>query len=384
LRVRIGEYFSGPGGLALGAAIACRRLRGEGIDIAVEHVFAVDYHEDACATYHRNIHGAGTEATLVRASECRGGGEVPGINVRQGSRPLVLNADVSFVRPELLSGIDLFMFGFPCNDFSSIGEKKGLDGAFGRLYRHGVELLRDKKPKLFVAENVSGILSANERGAFSRIMEELRCGGDYEVVPHLYRFEEYGVPQTRHRVIVVGVRKDLSDAGVAFRPPAPGTRVTTAREALDGIFEAGDALPNNDPMRLSNDVKERLSLIPPGGNVWDSDLPVRLRIKNDKTRISTLYKVLDPDKPAYTVIGAGGGGTYQYHWDRRATTNRERAALQTFPRDYAFVGGRDSVRKQVGMAVPPAGASEILAAVFKALLGIEYPSVTANLLDRVP
>ena len=86
-------------------------------------------------------------------------------------------------------------------------------------------------------------------------------------------------------------------------------------------------------------------------------LPPELRLNVKGARISTIYKVLDPDKPAYTVISSGGGGTYMYHWKGRALTDRERAALQTFPHDFEFVGGHESVRKQIGMAVPPEGAA---------------------------
>ena len=89
-----------------------------------------------------------------------------------------------------------------------------------------------------------------------------------------------------------------------------------------------------------------------------------------------IYKRLDPDKPAYTVTGSGGGGTHIYHWDEpRALTNRERARLQTFPDDFKFIGSKESVRRQIGMAVPVQGAKIILEAVLKTLQGIPYESV---------
>jgi DNA (cytosine-5)-methyltransferase 1 len=80
------------------------------------------------------------------------------------------------------------------------------------------------------------------------------------------------------------------------------------------------------------------------------------------------------------VTGSGGGGTHVYHWSKnRALTNRERARLQTFPDDFRFVGSKESVRKQIGMAVPPDGARPILEAVLKTLAGVSYASVAPSL-----
>ena len=90
-------------------------------------------------------------------------------------------------------------------------------------------------------------------------------------------------------------------------------------------------------------------------------------------KISQIYKRLDPDKPAYTVTGSGGGGTHIYHWEEpRALTNRERARLQTFPDNYEFKGSKESVRKQIGMAVPCQGAKIIFEAILKTFAGIPY------------
>ena len=108
--------------------------------------------------------------------------------------------------------------------------------------------------------------------------------------------------------------------------------------------------------------------IKPGENAWNSNLPEHLKLNVAKTRLSHIYKRLHPDKPAYTVTGSGGGGTHMYHWDEpRALTNRERARLQTFPDNFIFEGSKESVRKQIGMAVPPEGARIIFESVLKSL-----------------
>ena len=97
--------------------------------------------------------------------------------------------------------------------------------------------------------------------------------------------------------------------------------------------------------------------------------------------LSQIYKRLDPDKPAYTVTGSGGGGTHVYHWSEpRALTNRERARLQTFPDGFKFQGTKESMRRQIGMAVPPLGAKVILEAVAKTLEGKKYKSIEPNMM----
>src|SRR5690606_35422512 len=107
-------------------------------------------------------------------------------------------------------------------------------------------------------------------------------------------------------------------------------------------------------------------------------MPPHLRIKTRAT-LSHIYKRLHPDRPSYTVTGGGGGGTHVYHWEQhRALTNRERARLQTFPDDFVFEGTKESVRKQIGMAVPVKGAEAIFTALFKTLRGDGYESIPAN------
>ncbi len=115
-----------------------------------------------------------------------------------------------------------------------------------------------------------------------------------------------------------------------------------------------------------------MKYIQPGENAWTARIPEHLQLKVKGAKISQIYKRLDPDKPAYTITGSGGGGTHVYHWEEnRALTNRERARLQTFPDDFIFYGSKESVRKQIGMAVPPLGAKIIFEAFLKSLANIE-------------
>ena len=137
---------------------------------------------------------------------------------------------------------------------------------------------------------------------------------------------------------------------------------------------------NNELTRQSVAVVERLKHIKPGENAWTADLPEELQLNVKKARLSQIYRRLDPDKPAYTVTGSGGGGTHIYHYEEpRALTNRERARLQTFPDDYEFLGSKESVRKQIGMAVPVDGAEIIFDAILKTFAGETYQFVECNI-----
>ena len=101
--------------------------------------------------------------------------------------------------------IEGFAYGFPCNDFSIVGKHRGLDGSHGPLYSYGLPLIEKKEPLFFLAENVGGIKSANNGRALERILFDLaNIGGGYNITIHKFKFEEYGIPQCRHRVIIVG------------------------------------------------------------------------------------------------------------------------------------------------------------------------------------
>jgi DNA (cytosine-5)-methyltransferase 1 len=230
-----------------------------------------------------------------------------------------------------------------------------------------------------MAENVSGLRSANSGHAFAQILEDLEKAGryGYTLTPHLYFFEDYGVPQIRHRIVIIGIRKDI---GLEFKVPAPThkNKPVTVKEAIEkppitlGSF-------NNELTKQSDRVIERLKHIPPGKNAWYEGIPQHLRLNVKGAKMSQIYKRLDPDKPSYTITGSGGGGTHVYHWtEPRALTNRERARIQTFPDSFEFIGSKESVRKQIGMAVPVKGAKVIVEAVLKTFAGISYNTTESN------
>jgi len=348
-KFRLGELFCGPGGIAYGAMTA----KINNPDFEIVHQWATDYDKDTCDTYANNI-CPGQQNSVVH-------GDIRNLDIEK----------------DLIGSIDALAFGFPCNDYSVVGEKKGLDGTFGPLYSYGIKALKIFRPRWFLAENVGGLQSANNGNAFAKILSDMRDAG-YIVTPHLYKFEQYGVPQARHRVIIIGIK---NTENVIYRIPStlPYAGVDiSCRTAIEKPPIASDT-PNNELTRQSETVVRRLMHTKPGENAFTANLPQELQIKT-ATKISQIYKRLDPNKPAYTVTGSGGGGTHMYHWEEpRALTNRERARLQTFPDDYVFHGSKESVRRQIGMAVPCDGARVIFKAILNTFAGIPYEYVESNI-----
>jgi DNA (cytosine-5)-methyltransferase 1 len=349
-KISIGEMYCGPGGI--GYAAKNSSIIHEDIQYKFTHRWATDYHADTCMTYENNI--------AKHEDNCD-----------------VIHADITKYDISKLPNVDGFLYGFPCNDFSITGETKGLDGKFGPLYTYGVNYINKCNPKFFFAENVSGMSSANSGAAFKLILKSLAEAGKfgYKLTINLYKFEDYGVPQARHRIIIIGMRSDL---GVTFKVPKPNMKRMTVKECIEKP-PIEKTVGNQEKTRQSATVVERLKHIKPGENAWTADIPEHLQLNVKGARMSMIYKRLDPDKPSYTVTGSGGGGTHVYHWDEpRALTNRERARIQTFPDDFAFFGSKESVRRQIGMAVPVEGAKIILKAVLKTIAGKPYESVDAS------
>jgi DNA (cytosine-5)-methyltransferase 1 len=387
---KLGELFCGPGGIAQGAKNS--GFAHNGTRYQISHAWATDYDKDTTETFRKNISPEAEETVFCE-------------DIRKLDLKILKNK----------SDIDGLAFGFPCNDFSIVGEKRGINGNFGPLYTYGVNVLKIFRPKCFIAENVSGLSRSNEGRAFNQILKDLR-GAGYTLYPHLYRFEKYGIPQARHRIIIVGIRSDLD---ICYKIPSPKKHEfvdISAKTALT-VPPIPVNAPNNELTKQSRVVIERLRMLPPGENAWFID---ELLEKNDRmlvefykpfkdiilknnevsfsdgasiraklqavrldvkaARMSQIYKRLDPTKPSYTITGSGGGGTHVYHWSEdRSLTNRERARLQTFPDDYFFVGSKESVRKQIGMAVPPKGAQIILNSILKTFAKIEYDYVSSNI-----
>jgi DNA (cytosine-5)-methyltransferase 1 len=261
----------------------------------------------------------------------------------------VLNYDITKVDPKDFKDedYDVLLGGFPCVTFSIVGKQVGVkDDLNGKLYESFVKFVEELQPKVFLAENVKGILSANKGQAIKIITKRFEETG-YKLKIQLVNFADYGVPQLRQRVLFVGIRSDIDDE---FKIPNPThkDRHVTSEEAFS-LIDTGCI--NHNFMRQLPTTTAKLEAIPEGGNF--KDLPPELSVK---ALMSNIYRRLDRKKPAYTVLASGGGGTWSYHYEEpRALTNRERARLQAFPDDLKFKGSNTEVRRQIGNAVPAIG-----------------------------
>lgn len=261
---KLGELFCGPGGIALAALNS--KLNINDSKFRIVHEWATDYDKDTCETYRFNICPNKKNSVICR-------------DIRK--------LDLSQLTP-----IDALAFGFPCNDFSMVGEQKGIDGVYGPLYLYGVKVLQMYQPLWFIAENVGGLKSSNDGKAFEIILKELDQSG-YSLTPHLYYFEEYGVPQNRHRIIIVGIRKDLKKD---FKVPIlQNSKFITAKEALTKPPIPGWA-KNQELTKQAPQVIERLSYIKPGENAFTANLPDHLILNIKGAKISQIYKRLDPNR----------------------------------------------------------------------------------------
>lgn len=315
------SLFSGCGGLDLGFE-----------QCGYQTVWANDFKHEACETFRRNI------------------GNV------------IVEGDIEQIDPYTDTSIpdcDLILGGFPCQDFSIIWKQPGLNGSRGNLYKSFLRFVDAKKPKAFIAENVKGLLTANKKKAIQQIIEDFQeISPGYLVKPHLYNFADYGVPEFRERVLIVGIRLDT---GFHFEHPKPthgkGEGLIPYVTSGEAIKDALNVPFNNERMNIAERTKQILSLIPEGGNFTDipKDSPYYV-----KGMISHVYRRLKLDEPSKTIIASGGGGTWGYHYpEPRPLTNRERARLQSFPDDFIFEGSIAEVRRQIGNAVPPVGVHAI-------------------------
>ncbi|MFY9287179.1 MAG: DNA cytosine methyltransferase [Alphaproteobacteria bacterium] len=295
------SLFSGAGGMDLG-------FKKAGFDI----IWANDNFLDATETYKINI---GHEI------DSRGIEEIP---------------------VESLPKVDVVVGGFPCQGFSVANTKRTVDDKRNTLYRYFIDTVKATKPKIFVAENVKGILSLGDGEVIKKIVNDFAdCG--YEVRHHLFNTADYGVPQTRQRVIIFGVRKDLNLQ--AQFPPAP----THSRDGggrfkkYVTIGEILEKIPNPDTQHdLKNHVYSKFK---------------------QKFNGYISNRVVDPNKPSPTVTARGdekGGAMIINHpFAPRRLSCRELASVQSFPLDFEFYGSMTSIYRQIGNAVPPLFAETI-------------------------
>jgi DNA (cytosine-5)-methyltransferase 1 len=333
---KILSLFAGCGGMDLGAHWAGGKT-----------VWANEFDEWACQTYSKNF----PDVRLVSKS--------------------IEDVDLNKELPKK-GEIDVILGGFPCQDFSMIWKRPGLHGTRGNLYTYFVEIVSRLQPLAFVAENVKGLISANGGKAIKQIVADFESCG-YEIFQNVYNFADYGAPQLRQRVLLVGLRKDLN---LTFTVPSKlhaddknykKLNLPKHISSKQALIDVEKAAFNNEHQKIKESTKELLKLIPPGGNF--SSVP-KDHPRYVKGMISHVYRRLDPDLPSTTIIAGGGGGTWGYHFEEpRPLTNRERARLFGFTDDFVFQGSITEVRRQIGNAVPPIGFMPVAEHLFETLRG---------------
>ena len=291
--MKVVSLFSGAGGLDLGFKMAGHEI-----------VWANDLYEDAVETYKKNL------------------GEH------------IVFEDINNVSADEIPDCDIVIGGFPCQGFSVANWKRHADDERNTLYKQLIRVITEKKPKFFLAENVKGLTSMEHGEVFKLILSDFEKMG-YVVKYKVMNAADYGVPQTRQRVIIVGVRNDID---FEFEYPSP----------------TNDKNGKEHPIWIS--VSEALKDIP------DPDEPNDiLNHTYSKYKLSFNgylgHRPLDPDKPAPTVTARGdnkGGVVILPHPNGlRRMTCRELATVQSFPLNYEFVGTNSSIYRQIGNAVPP-------------------------------
>ena len=292
--MRVVSLFSGAGGLDLGFKMA-------GHDV----VWANDLYEDAVHTYQKNI----------------------------GDH--IILEDVRNISADKIPNCDIVIGGFPCQGFSVANTKRHIADERNELYKQLIRVIEDKRPKFFLAENVKGLTNLGKGEVFKMILSDFEHLG-YRVQYRILNAADYGVPQTRLRVIIVGVRSDI-DWEYEF------PKATHSQDGRGGL-----------PAWVS--VSEALKGLPDPDS--ENNIPNHTYSKY-KLNINGYigHRLLDPDKPAPTVTARGdnrGGVVILPHPNgQRRMSCRELASVQSFPIDYEFAGNNSSIYRQIGNAVPP-------------------------------
>jgi DNA (cytosine-5)-methyltransferase 1 len=296
--MKIVSLFSGAGGLDLGL-----------IQAGHEIIWANDFDPDAVASYKKNI----GKHIVLGSIECIPSSEIP--------------------------DCDAVVGGFPCQGFSQANMLRFEKDDRNRLYLEFKRVISDKKPLYFLAENVRGILSLADGEAIKKIERDFAAAG-YRVKKEVFNVADFGVPQSRWRVIIAGTRKDLPEnADFCFPSPTHANPTKSKKLRLKPWISIGKAL---------------------------ADIPEPDKIHSLPNHICSQYKVTnrnftghrqtDPEKPSPTILargnGKGGVCAIQHPMNHRRMSIRESATIQTFPLKFEFVGKMNSCYRQVGNAVP--------------------------------
>lgn len=262
-----------------------------------------------------------------------------------------------------IHGIDLLSGGPPCQAFSVFGQRQGIKDVRGRLVFEFVRLVSEIQPKAFIMENVRGLHSMpiSAKAPNGTLLAEITRRFSeigYRVDSFLVNAVNYGAPQIRERLILIGNRFNLP---AKFPEPEFSNRQEDLLPPFRTLADAiGDGFIDPDPsmMQFSERKLKYLAMVPPGGN-WRS-LPINIQMESMgktwhlKGGRSAYWRKLSMDFPCPTVVTMPNhAGTSMCHPSKlRAITVGEMAAIQEFPREWSFVGSPTDKCRQIGNAVP--------------------------------
>lgn len=252
-----------------------------------------------------------------------------GENIKSDS---IVCDDIRNIPTDLIDDHDVLIGGFPCQSFSTVNPTKNPDDDRAQLYLQMVRILKEKQPKAFIAENVNGMFTLRKGEIFRKIREDFeQCG--YKVHAQLMNAADYGIPQRRVRLIMVGIRKDL-DVDFAFPEKTTEDEWVPLSSVIDDLDIANERYYFSERavmgMRNAKNNMKR-------GLAQDLDCP-SLTVTSHLAKVS-----LNSRDPVLMT----SDGRY------RRFTPREAARIQSFPDSFEFVGSEQDAYRQIGNAIPP-------------------------------
>ncbi len=326
------ELFAGAGGLALGVEKAGFQTLG-----------LVEMNRDACDTLEKNR---------------------PGWNVICDDIENISKLDLEDYFGINKGQLDLLSGGAPCQAFSYAGKRLGLEDARGTLFYHYAVFLEKLQPKMFLFENVRGLLT-HQGGETYKVMLDIFEKAGYDIQKKVLNAWDYGVAQKRERLITIGIRKDLKGK-IVFQFPKPHKKKLVLRDILQNV-------PESVGVPYGENKKKLFELVPPGGYWRDIDPELAKAYMKSCWEMeggrTGILRRLSLDEPSLTVLTSPSQKqTERCHpVEARPFTVRENARCQSFPDEWEFCGSVMSQYKQVGNAVPVNLAYEVAKSIYTAL-----------------
>lgn len=265
--------------------------------------------------------------------------------------------------------VDILSGGYPCQSFSYAGKKLGLEDTRGTLFYYYAEILKELRPKMFLAENVKGLLTHDNGRTLKtmiEVFEEIGYSVSYEVLNAKY----YGVAQKRERIVIIGIRKEYKTRGVNVAFPKKFERLLTLKEVLKNV-------PYSEGAKYPEKKKKVLEIIPPGG-YW-RDLPENIAREymgksyfSGGGRTGMARRISWEEQCLTLTCSPAQKQTERCHPEEtRPFTVREYARIQSFPDLWEFQGSMNEKYKQIGNAVPVEFAKAIGLALIYSLNQID-------------